>query len=83
MAAKNSAFMRPVTPSLELSAIVGRKPLPRTEVTKRLWAYIKEHDLQDPSNKRVIRPDAVLAGVLGKKPVDMFKMTKLVSEHLS
>jgi upstream activation factor subunit UAF30 len=78
-----TGFMKPMTPSSALAEIVGGKPLPRTEVTKKLWAYIKKHNLQDASNKRVINPDATLAGVLGKRPVDMFKMTALVSKHLS
>jgi upstream activation factor subunit UAF30 len=83
MTAKTTGFMKPMTPSAALAEIVGGKPLPRTEVTKKLWAYIKKHKLQDASNKRVINPDATLAGVLGKRPVDMFKMTALVSKHLS
>lgn len=79
----NSAFMKPMTPSAALAAIVGSKPLPRTEVTKKLWVYIKKNDLQDPDNRRVIVPDATLAVVLGKRPVNMFAMTKLIGEHLS
>lgn len=80
---ESSAFMKPVQPSDELAAIVGKKAIPRTEVTKRLWAYIKEHDLQNPKNKREIVPDEHLAKVFGtKKPVDMFKMVSLVSGHL-
>lgn len=79
----NSAFMKPMTPSAALAAIVGSKPLPRTEVTKKLWEYIKAADLQDPDNRRVINPDATLAAVLGKKPVGMFQMTKLIGKHLS
>jgi upstream activation factor subunit UAF30 len=79
----NSAFMKPMTPSAALAEIVGAKPLPRTEVTKRLWKYIKAHDLQDPDNRRVIVPDEMLAAVLGKRPVNMFSMTKLIGEHLS
>jgi len=79
----NSAFMRPMTPSAALAQIVGGKPLPRTEVTKKLWAYIKAARLQDEDNKRVINPDEVLARVLGKKPINMFAMTKAVGKHLS
>jgi len=79
----NSAFMRPMTPSAALAEIVGSKPLPRTEVTKKLWAYIKVNDLQDATNRRVINPDMLLAAVLGKKPLDMFQMTKAVGKHLS
>jgi chromatin remodeling complex protein RSC6 len=80
---KASKFMQPMQISDELSAIVGKGPLPRTEVTKKLWAYIKTHKCQDSKNKRNINPDEKLAKVLGKKTVNMFEMTKLVSEHLS
>jgi len=84
MAKKQSAFMKPMKISDELAAIVGRGPLPRTEVTKKLWAYIKKNKLQDPKNKRNINPDESLKKVLGnKKSVNMFEMTKLVNEHLS
>ena len=80
----NAAFMKPVTPDAALAAIVGNKPLPRTELTKKLWEYIKKHDLQDPKNKRVIVADAALKPVFdGKKSVTMFEMTKLVSGHVS
>jgi chromatin remodeling complex protein RSC6 len=79
----NAAFMKPVTPGPALTAIVGSKPIPRTEVTKRLWAYIKKNKLQDPKNKRMIKADAVLKIVFGgKATVNMFEMTKLVSKHL-
>ncbi len=79
----NAAFMKPVTPSVTLSAVVGTKPIPRTEVTKRLWAYIKKHGLQDKKNKRMINADATLKAVFGgKSSVNMFEMTKLVSKHL-
>ena len=79
----NAAFMKDVTPSAALAAIVGAEPLPRTEVTKKLWAYIKKHDLQDPKNKRAIKADAALKAVFGgKATVDMFEMTKLVGKHL-
>ena len=79
----NAAFMKPVTPSADLSEIVGSKPIPRTEVTKKLWVYIKKNDLQDPKNKRMIKADAVLKVVFGgKATVNMFEMTKLVSKHL-
>lgn len=80
---KTTGFMKPMTPSAALAEIVGSKPLPRTEVTKKLWKYIKANGLQDAANKRVINPDATLAAVLGKKPVNMFAMTKLVGRHLS
>ena len=79
----NAAFMRPVTPSAALAEVVGSKPIPRTEVTKKLWAYIKKNDLQDPKNKRMIRADAALKPVFGgKSTVNMFEMTKLVGKHL-
>ena len=79
----SAAFMRPVTPSAALAEVVGTKPIPRTEVTKRLWAYIKKNKLQDPKNKRTIKADATLKAVFGgKATVDMFEMTKLVGRHL-
>jgi len=79
----NAAFMKPMTPSTALAEIVGKKPLPRTEVTKKLWAYIKKQDLQDPKNRRNIIADAKLKPIFGsKKVVSMFEMTKLVSKHL-
>lgn len=79
----NAAFMKPVTPSAALAEVVGSKPIPRTEVTKRLWAYIKKNKLQDPKNKRMIKADATLKPVFaGKATVNMFEMTKLVSKHL-
>lgn len=79
-----SKFMQPMQVSDELAAVVGRGPMPRTEVTKKLWAYIKAHKRQDPNNKRNILPDEKLQKVLGnKKSVNMFEMTKLVSKHLS
>jgi upstream activation factor subunit UAF30 len=79
----NAAFMKPVTPSATLAEIVGAKPIPRTEVTKKLWAYIKKNGLQDKTNRRMINADAALKAVFGGKPsVNMFDMTKLVSKHL-
>jgi len=79
----NAAFMKPVTPSGDLAAVVGANPIPRTEVTKRLWAYIKKNGLQDPKNKRTIKADAALKPIFGgKSAVNMFEMTKLVSKHL-
>ena len=77
--------MQPMHVSDELAAVVGRGPMPRTEVTKKLWAYIKANKRQDPANKRNIIPDDKLAKVFGssKKSVNMFEMTKLVSKHLS
>ena len=75
--------MKPMTPSAALSEVVGAKPLPRTEVTKKLWAYIKKNGLQDKKNKRNINADEALKAVFGgKKTVNMFEMTKLVSKHL-
>jgi upstream activation factor subunit UAF30 len=80
----SAAFMKPMTPSAALAAVIGSTPLPRTEVTKQLWAYIKKHNLQDPKNKRVINADAALTAVFGgKSTVDMFEMTKLVGKHLT
>ena len=80
---KPSAFMKPVQLSEELEAIVGRGPMARTDVTKKLWDYIKKHKLQDHSNKRMINPDKKLADVLGSPhPIDMFKMTSKLAKHL-
>ena len=80
----NAAFMKPLTPSKELAEVVGSKPLPRTEVVKKLWEYIKKNNLQDAKNRRNINADAKLKPVFGgKKTVSMFEMTKLVSKHLS
>lgn len=80
----NAAFMKALTPSDSLAAIVGAKPLPRTEVTKKLWAYIKKNSLQDPKARRNIIADDKLKPVFGgKKVVNMFEMTKLVNKHLS
>ena len=79
----NAAFMKPVQPSDTLAEVVGSKPIPRTEVTKRLWAYIKKNGLQDQKNKRMIKSDAALKPVFGgKATVNMFEMTKLVNKHL-
>lgn len=76
--------MKPMTLSSELEAVVGKGPMPRSEVVKALWVYIKKHDLQDPTNKRNINADAKLKEVFGGKGmVNMFEMTKLVSKHLS
>ena len=80
----NSAFMKPLKVSDELAAIVGKGPMPRTEVVKKLWAYIKKNNLQDAKNRRNINANADLKKVFGgKATVDMFEMTKLVSKHLS
>lgn len=79
----NAAFMRPVTPDAALSEVVGAKPIPRTELTKKLWAYIKRKGLQDKKNRRMINADAALKVVFGgKSQVSMFDMTKLVSKHV-
>ncbi|KKS26033.1 MAG: hypothetical protein UV36_C0007G0003 [Parcubacteria group bacterium GW2011_GWC2_42_6] len=79
-----SAFMKPLNISSELSLIVGKGPMPRSEVVKKLWVYIKKNELQDPKNKRNINADENLKAVFGGKGVvNMFEMTKLVSKHLS
>ena len=79
----NPAFMKPMTPDAALSAVVGSKAMPRTEITKKLWAYIKKHGLQDKKNRRNINADANLKPVFnGKGTVSMFEMTKLVNRHL-
>ena len=79
----NAAFMKPMTPSAVLATVVGNMPLPRTEVTKKIWAYIKKNNLQNAINKRLIDADERLRAVFGgKKQVSMFEMTKLVSNHL-
>ena len=79
----NAAFMAPVSPSPALAEVVGSKPIPRTEVTKRLWAYIKKNKLQDSKNRRMIKSDGALKPVFGgKAQVNMFEMTKLVNKHL-
>jgi len=79
----NAAFMKAMTPSATLAAVVGDKPLPRTEVTKKVWDYIKSKDLQDAANRRMINADDKLKAVFGgKAQVSMFEMTKLISDHL-
>jgi chromatin remodeling complex protein RSC6 len=79
----NAAFMKPMTPSSTLAAVVGNSPMPRTEVTSKLWGYIKRNNLQDKTNRRMINADDKLREVFGgKKQVSMFEMTKLVSKHL-
>lgn len=79
----NAAFMKAMTPSSALAAIVGSKAIPRTEVTKKLWAYIKKQGLQDKVQRRNIHADDKLKPIFGKKMVNMFEMTKLVNKHLS
>ncbi|MEI6396665.1 MAG: SWIB/MDM2 domain-containing protein [Candidatus Taylorbacteria bacterium] len=84
MAKPNSAFMKPMNISADLAAVVGKGPMPRSEVVKALWVYIKKANLQDPNNKRNIVADENLKKVFGGKAVvNMFEMTKLVSAHLS
>ena len=79
----NAAFMKPVTPTATLAAVIGDSPRPRTEVTKKVWVYIKKNGLQDKTNRRMINADDKLKAVFGgKKQVNMFEMTKLVSKHL-
>ena len=79
----NAAFMKPMTPSGPLAAVIGSSAMPRTEVTKKIWGYIKRNGLQDKKNKRMINADDKLKGVFGgKATVSMFEMTKLVSKHL-
>ncbi|HTP94792.1 MAG TPA: SWIB/MDM2 domain-containing protein [Burkholderiales bacterium] len=79
----NAAFMKPMNPSATLSAVIGASAMPRTEVTKKIWAYIKRNGLQDSKNRRMINADDKLKDVFGgKKQVSMFEMTKLVNKHL-
>ena len=80
--APNAGFMKPMTPSADLAAVIGDKPMPRTEVTKKIWEYIKKNKLQDAKNKRNINADAKLKVIFKKPTVSMFDMTKLVSAHL-
>ena len=79
---EESAFMKPVRPSEQLAKIVGTEPLPRSEVTKKIWAHIKKHKLQNPKNKREILADEKLQPIFGAKKLDMFQMTKAVNKHL-
>ena len=80
----NAAFMKPMSPSPALAEVIGAKAIPRTEVTKKLWAYIKKNKLQDAKNKRMIKADDALKPVFGgKASVNMFEMTRLVNKHLS
>lgn len=78
----NSAFMKPMRPSEKLARVVGSKPLPRTEVTKKVWAHIKKNKLQNPKNKREIIADDKLQPIFGSKRLDMFQMTKVINKHL-
>jgi len=81
--APNAAFMKALTPSAELAAVVGSTPLPRTEVVSKLWVYIKKHDLQDKANKRNINADAKLKAIFGKDQVSMFELASLIGKHVS
>jgi|TARA_B110000305_G_C19409242_1_gene624478 chromatin remodeling complex protein RSC6 len=81
--APNAAFMKPMTISADLAAVIGAAPMPRTEVTKKIWEYIKKNDLQDAANRRNINADDKLRVIFGKDQVTMFEMTKLISVHLS
>jgi upstream activation factor subunit UAF30 len=78
----NAGFMKPMTPSAMLAAVVGDMPLPRTEVVKKVWEYIKKNKLQDAINKRMINADEKLRKVFGKPQVSMFEMTKIINQHL-
>ena len=79
----SAAFMKPLKPSADLGVVIGNNAIPRTQVAKKLWAYIKRKKLQDPTNRRMINADDALKVVFGcKKQVSMFEMTKLVSKHL-
>ena len=80
--APNAAFMKAMTPSAALAAIIGDKPLPRTEVTKKVWEYIKKNKLQDAVNRRMINADAKLKEIFKKAQASMFEMTKLINGHL-
>ena len=79
----NAAFLKPLTPSAQLAEIIGNTPMPRTEVTKKVWEYIKKHDLQDKTKRTLINPDDKLKAVVKAPQVSMFELTKLVNAHLS
>lgn len=81
--ATGTGFMKPMTPSADLAEIVGKKPLPRTEVTKKMWEYIKKHDLQAPENRRNINADTKLKPIFGKDQISMFELSKCLNAHLS
>ena len=82
MATKTGGIHKPVTPSAELAAVVGKGPMPRSEIVSKLWEYIKKNDLQDSKDKRQINADAALEKVFGKKSVSMFEMNKHISTHV-
>lgn len=80
----NAGFAKPLTPSPALAEIVGNKPIPRFEVARKIWDYIKKHNLQDKEKRRTLHPDDKLAAVIGKKkPIDMFELTRAYNKHLS
>ena len=79
---KPNALMTPVKISADLAAITGQGPMPRSQITSKVWEYIKKHDLQAPADKRTINPDALLGKVIGTTPISMFKMTAAVSKHI-
>ena len=81
--AKNNALSKPVNLSPQLEEVIGKGPLPRSQVTSKVWEYIKKHDLQDKTDKRQINPDAKLGQVIGSAQISMFKMTAAVSKHLT
>ncbi len=83
MTKETTGFMKPMNVSAELENVIGKGPMPRTEVTKKIWEYIKKNDLQDANDKRTINPDDRLAPILGDEPISMFKMTAKVSKHLT
>ncbi len=83
MAAKNNALNKPVNLTSDLEAVVGKGPMTRAEVTKKVWDHIKANDLQDSKDKRMINPDAKLGAVIGNDQISMFKMTGAVSKHMS
>ena len=78
----NAAFMAPLTPSATLGEVVGTKPLPRTEVVKKIWDYIKKNNLQDKKNRRMINADAKLKPIFGKDQISMFELAKVVNKHV-
>jgi upstream activation factor subunit UAF30 len=78
----NAAFMAPLTPSATLGEVVGTKPLPRTEVVKKIWEYIKKNNLQDAKNRRMINADAKLKPIFGKDQISMFELAKIVNKHV-
>jgi len=79
---KSSALMKPVEISDALAAVVGKGPMPRTQITKNVWKYIHENGLQDTNDKRCINPDAKLGKILGSEKINMFQMTKKINEHI-